>query len=101
MDNLNVGRHISGQFNEELEAVVNHVMHMGGLVESQLEQALVSVYDKNEELAEKVLANDYKINSMEVNIDDECTRVIAKRQPTAGDLRLVMAMYKPLGAPKR
>lgn len=96
MDNLNVGRHISGQFNEELEAVVNHVMHMGGLVESQLEQALVSVYDKNEELAEKVLANDYKINSMEVNIDDECTRIIAKRQPAASDLRLIMAVIKTI-----
>lgn len=96
MDNLNVGRHISGQFNEDLEGIINHVMHMGGLVEKQLTDALASVSDSDEELAKKVLGNDYLINNAEVQIDDECTRIIAKRQPAAGDLRLVMAIVKTI-----
>ena len=96
MDNLNIGRHISGQFNEDLERIINHVMHMGGLVEKQLTDALTSVCDADEELAKKVLENDYQINNAEVSIDDECTRIIAKRQPAAGDLRLVMAIVKTI-----
>jgi phosphate transport system protein len=96
MDNLNLGRHISGQFNEDLENVINHVMHMGGLVEKQLSDALTSVYDADETLAKSVLSTDYKINALEVSIDDECTRIIAKRQPAAGDLRLIMAIVKTI-----
>ena len=96
MDNMNVGRHISGQFNEDLENVINHVMHMGGLVEKQLSESLTAVYEADEELAKKVLANDYQVNSLEVSIDDECTRIIAKRQPAAGDLRLIMAIVKTI-----
>ena len=52
--------------------------------------------DADEELAKKVLNNDYQINNAEVSIDDECTRIIAKRQPAAGDLRLVMAIVKTI-----
>jgi len=96
MDNLNIGRHISGQFNEDLERVINHVMQMGGLVEKQLSDALSAVCDSDEDLAKKVLSSDYKINSLEVSIDDECTRIIAKRQPAAGDLRLIMAIIKTI-----
>jgi phosphate transport system protein len=96
VDNLNIGRHISGQFNEDLERIINHVMHMGGLVEKQLTDALTSVCDADEDLAKKVLNNDYQINNAEVQIDDECTRIIAKRQPAAGDLRLVMAIVKTI-----
>ena len=96
MDNLNIGRHISCQFNEDLENVINHVMHMGGLVEKQLSDSLKAVYENDKELAQKVLASDYKINNLEVSIDDECTRIIAKRQPAAGDLRLIMAVIKTI-----
>jgi len=96
VDNLNIGRHISGQFNEDLERIINHVMHMGGLVEKQLTDALTSVCDADEALAKQVLSNDYLINNAEVSIDDECTRIIAKRQPAAGDLRLVMAIVKTI-----
>ncbi|MGB1199001.1 MAG: phosphate signaling complex protein PhoU [Thalassotalea sp.] len=96
MDNLNLGRHISGQFNEDLERVINHVMQMGGLVEKQLSDALTAVGDADEELAQKVHKNDYQINNLEVSIDDECTRIIAKRQPAAGDLRLIMAIVKTI-----
>jgi len=96
MNSLNLGRHISGQFNEDLERVLNQVMHMGGLVEKQLSDALTAVSERDQELAKKVHQNDYQINSMEVNIDDECTRIIAKRQPAAGDLRLIMAIIKTI-----
>lgn len=96
MDNLQMGRHISGQFNEDLERVINNVMHMGGLVEKQLTDALTAVGQSDIELAKEVLSKDYKINAYEVNIDDECTRIIAKRQPAAGDLRLIMAVVKTI-----
>jgi phosphate transport system protein len=96
MDNMQIGRHISGQFNEDLERVINNVMHMGGLVEKQLSDALAAVGNRDEELAKQVLSNDYQINAYEVSIDDECTRIIAKRQPAAGDLRLIMAIVKTI-----
>lgn len=96
MDNQQIGRHISGQFNEDLERVINNVMHMGGLVEKQLADALIAVGNTDEELAKEVLNNDYQINAYEVSIDDECTRIIAKRQPAAGDLRLIMAIVKTI-----
>lgn len=96
MDKLNVGRHISGQFNEDLERVIHHVMSMGGLVEKQLKEAITAMIEGDEALAEEVLKNDYQINNFEVSIDDECTRIIAKRQPAAGDLRLIMAIIKTI-----
>ncbi len=94
MDNLNLGRHISGQFNEDIEAIINHVMQMGGLIEQQLSDALTAVNDTDADLVKKVIATDQKINQYEVDIDDECTRIIAKRQPAAGDLRLIMSISK-------
>jgi phosphate transport system protein len=96
MDNLQIGRHISGQFNEDLERVINNVMHMGGLVEKQLTDALAAVEQADVSLAKEVLTNDYQVNAYEVSIDDECTRIIAKRQPAAGDLRLIMAVVKTI-----
>lgn len=94
MDNMNLGRHISGQFNQDLENVRNQVLAMGGLVETQLEQALEAVSAENKELAEAVILGDVKVNQLEVSIDEEATQIIAKRQPTAIDLRLVMAIAK-------
>jgi phosphate transport system protein len=94
MDNLNLGRHISGQFNEDIEAIINHVMQMGGMIEQQLSDALTAVNDNDEKLVKKVIDTDHTINQYEVDIDDECTRIIAKRQPAAGDLRLIMSISK-------
>ena len=94
MDNTNLGRHISGQFNQDLEHVRNQVLAMGGMVETQLEQALEAVAATDKELAEAVIAGDVKVNQLEVAIDEEATQIIAKRQPTAVDLRLVMAIAK-------
>ncbi|ASM51296.1 phosphate transport system protein [Pseudoalteromonas espejiana DSM 9414] len=92
----NINKHISGRFNQELENVRNHVLSMGGLVEQQLSSALDAVSRNDAELAQKVRQNDYKVNAMEVSIDDECTRIIARRQPAASDLRLVVAIAKTI-----
>jgi len=94
MDNLNLKRHISGQFNTELENIRNHVLLMGGLVEKQLSDAISAISTLDAGLAEQVIKNDRKVNSFEVTIDEECTRIIAKRQPAAGDLRLIFAISK-------
>ncbi|GLT15450.1 phosphate signaling complex protein PhoU [Vibrio algivorus] len=93
---MQLGRHISGQFNVELESIRTHVLAMGGLVEEQLSLALHALYKHDSQLATKVKRNDDKVNQMEVAIDEACTRIIAKRQPTAKDLRLVMAIIKTI-----
>ena len=92
----NINKHISVRFNQELEDVRNHVLSMGGLVEQQLNSALDAVSKNDAVLAQKVRENDYKVNAMEVSIDEDCTRIIAKRQPAASDLRLVIAIAKTI-----
>lgn len=96
MENIKLGQHISQQFDEELEDIRNRVMAMGGLVEQQLSDAVRALSDIDAELAEVVITNDYKINAMEVAIDEECVQILARRQPAAGDLRLVIAVIKTI-----
>ncbi|MGI2854668.1 phosphate signaling complex protein PhoU [Shewanella algae] len=96
MENKNLNKHISGQFSAELEDIRNRVLAMGGMVERQLEQALDALGSLDTELAQKVIEGDHKVNGMEVMIDEECTRIIAKRQPAASDLRLVIAISKTI-----
>ncbi|MCL1160367.1 phosphate signaling complex protein PhoU [Shewanella chilikensis] len=96
MENKNLNKHISGQFSAELEDIRNRVLAMGGMVERQLEQALDALGSLDAELAQKVIEGDHKVNGMEVMIDEECTRIIAKRQPAASDLRLVIAISKSI-----
>ncbi len=96
MENQNLGQHISQQFNEELQDVRNHVLAMGGLVEQQLNDAITALVERDAELGEKVITNDHKVNAMEVAIDEECSRVLARRQPAAGDLRLLVAVIKTI-----
>jgi phosphate transport system protein len=96
MDKMNLTKHISSQFNEEIEQVRNHVMAMGGLIEQQLADALNAIASSDAELARQVIANDLKVNDWEIKIDHECTRIIAKRQPAASDLRLIMAIVKTI-----
>ncbi len=66
MDKMNMGKHISGKFNDELEAVRNRVLSMGGLVEKQLQDSLLAIQKGDIELAEKVLTSDHKVNKLEV-----------------------------------
>ena len=94
MDKLHLDQHISHQFNRELEDIRNKVMQMGGLVEKQVNDGLSALLEANNDLANEVAQKDYEINQLEVDIDEECTRVLALRQPAASDLRLIVAVIK-------
>ncbi|WP_394203526.1 phosphate signaling complex protein PhoU [Shewanella waksmanii] len=96
MENMNLNRHISGQFNAELDDIRNRVLAMGGLVENQLQEALNALVSLDADLAQKVIEGDHRVNDMEVSIDEECTRIIAKRQPAASDLRMIIAISKTI-----
>ena len=96
MRQVALNTHISGTFNTELENLRNSVLTMGGEVEQQLNHTLKAIRENNAGLAEKVVLNDLKINSMELQIDQECLRIIAKRHPTASDLRLIMTISKAI-----
>jgi phosphate transport system protein len=88
--------HISQRFNKDLEELRNGVLKMGGLVETQLSQAITAVVTGDSELGLKVARDDYKVNKLEVQIDEECSRVLATRAPAAGDLRLIVAIIKTI-----
>ncbi len=88
--------HISSAFNAELEDVRQKVLAMGGLVEQQIVDASRALREADAELAQEVIKADDKVNQMEVTIDDECSRILARRQPTASDLRLVYAVIKTI-----
>jgi phosphate transport system protein len=96
MSNLHLGEHISRQFNEELEDVRSKVLQMGGVVEEQFVKAMEALVANDNELAQSVIRNDVRINALEVEIDEECARIVARRQPAASDLRLVMAVIKTI-----
>ncbi|QJR80207.1 phosphate signaling complex protein PhoU [Alteromonas pelagimontana] len=96
MRQVALNTHISGNFNIELENLRNSVLTMGGEVEQQLIDTLSAIKTNNAGLAERIILNDLKINSMEVQIDEECLRIIAKRHPTASDLRLIMTVAKAI-----
>lgn len=87
-------QHISQKFNDELEHVKNHLLEMGGLVESQVGNAIKAIIDADSQLAINVRETDRRINQMEVAIDKECTSIIARRQPAASDLRFVISISK-------
>lgn len=96
MDKDQLGQHISQQFNEELEEVRNRVLAMGGLVEQQIQDAITSLVNGDVELADAVIRHDVKVNAAEVMIDEECSQIIARRQPAASDLRLLVAIIKTI-----
>ncbi|MDH3265686.1 MAG: phosphate signaling complex protein PhoU [Gammaproteobacteria bacterium] len=88
--------HISRRFNKDIEDLRNSVLAMGGLVESQLSQAIAAIVSGDSELGLQVASDDYKVNDFEVSIDEECSRILAIRAPTAGDLRLIVAIIKTI-----
>ncbi|MEL0630120.1 phosphate signaling complex protein PhoU [Psychromonas aquatilis] len=96
MENTNLSRHISGQFNAEIESVRNQVMQMGGLIEQQLGNALKAMCENDIELARKVIIKDTEVNDFELLVDQDCSRIIAKRQPAASDLRLILTIMKTI-----
>ncbi len=88
--------HISRRFNKDLEDLRNAVLAMGGLVETQLSKAIAAIVEGDSELGLKVAHDDYKVNNLEVNIDEECSRILATRAPAASDLRLIVAIIKTI-----
>jgi phosphate transport system protein len=86
--------HISQKFNEELNDAKKHLMDLGGLVEKQVSDALDALVETNSELAESVRREELNVDRMELLVDQECTRILARRQPAASDLRLVLMISK-------
>lgn len=91
---MNENTHLSTQFDTDLERLRSKVLEMGGLVESQINMTTKAYADNNIEAVLDVLENDSDVNAFEKSIDDDCIHIIAKRQPTASDLRLVMSISK-------
>ena len=87
-------KHLSTQFDTELNAVSSRVMELGGLVESQIRQAIYALSNFNAEAAHQVTEMESRVNAMEVEIDHDLSSIIARRQPTARDLRLLVAISK-------
>lgn len=87
-------QHISARFNTELESLRNQMLEMGGKVEQQLSAALDALMNMDSGEAEMIVGKDDEVNQMEMAIDEECATIIARRQPTASDLRLVIAIIK-------
>ncbi|WP_217591399.1 phosphate signaling complex protein PhoU [Burkholderia sp. GbtcB21] len=87
-------KHISSHFDAELQHLSSKFLEMGGIVESQLNDAIAALSRFDLDLVEKVVAKEHRLNEMEVEIDAECCNVIARRQPAASDLRLLMAISK-------
>jgi phosphate transport system protein len=90
-------KHISSQFDAELTGVSSRVLELGGLVESQTRHAVYALAQFSSEVADQVVATEKQVNALEVEIDAELASIIARRQPTARDLRLLMAISKITG----
>ncbi len=88
--------HTFKQYDAELEAVRAKVLEMGGLVEQQIVNAMDALVNANLSLAQSVIDSDHRVNGLEVQVDEDCSRIIARRQPAAGDLRMVMMMVKTI-----
>jgi len=91
-----VSEHIYKQYDSELESVRAKVLEMGSLVEQQIVDALEALTTSNAKLAKRVINNDHQVNALEIQIDEDCSHIIALRQPTAGDLRMVLMMIKTI-----
>ena len=96
METADLTHHISRRFNEDLERVRNRVLAMGGFVEQQLQKAITALVEGDSSLGEAVALDDSKVNTMEVSIDEECSRILATRAPAAGDLRVIVAIIKTI-----
>jgi len=91
---MNETTHLSTQFDTDLERLRSKVLEMGGLVETQINLTTKAYTENNSETVLDILENDSDVNAFEKSIDGDCIHIIAKRQPTASDLRLVMSISK-------
>jgi phosphate transport system protein len=91
---LNPMEHTSKRYDAELETVRSRVLQMGGLVETQITAAIEALSTGNLQLADQTIANDHRVNALEVQIDEDCAHIIARRQPAAQDLRMLVTVIK-------
>jgi phosphate transport system protein len=96
MPKMSFENHIMTQFDEELEEIRTQLMEMGGKVEQQLKDAIQAVIKADSSLAEEVIREERLVDEMEVDIDEACILIIARRQPAASDLRFVMMVTKAI-----
>jgi phosphate transport system protein len=96
METSDLSHHISRRFNEDLESVRAKVLAMGGFVEEQMRKAVAALVEGNSALGQEVVVDDQKVNDMEIAIDEECSRILATRAPTAGDLRVIVTIIKTI-----
>ncbi|MDD3885071.1 MAG: phosphate signaling complex protein PhoU [Gallionella sp.] len=89
-------KHTLTQYDNELEAMRRNVMLMGSLVANQIQRCMEALMTQDISLIEKIIADDHRVNGMEVEIDEKCVELIARRQPTANDLRMVMTIIKTI-----
>ena len=91
---MNESQHLSSQFDEDLSRLRTHVLQMGGLVETQVSGAIDAYTTGDGASVKSIVESDRKVNELEKAIDDDCAHIIAKRQPAASDLRLVLGISK-------
>ena len=96
METTDLSHHILSRFNADLEGIRSSVLKMGGLVEQQLHDGINALVNGDSRLGEEVARLDHKVNAMEVAIDEDCSRILATRNPTASDLRLIVAVIKTI-----
>jgi phosphate transport system protein len=96
METTDLSHHILSRFNEDLEGLRAGVLQMGGLVEQQLQDGVRALSAGDSRLGEQVARLDYRVNAMEVTIDEDCNRILATRNPTASDLRLIVTVIKTI-----
>lgn len=96
MKKFNYEGHTAHQFDVELNDIKHKVMNMGGLVESMVHNGLEALMTTSADLGNKVSTDDHRVNQFELEIDEECTRILARRQPAASDLRMVLTIIKTI-----
>lgn len=94
MEKLHLDQHISHAFNEDLEKLKAECLRMGGLVEKQLKGAIQALSNADSKIAEEIIFLERDVNAMEISVDEQCLRLLARRQPAASDLRLILVVGK-------
>jgi len=96
METTDLSHHILSRYNEDLQGLRSGVLQMGGVVEQQLQNGVKALYAGDSRLGDEVARLDYRVNALEVSIDEDCSRILATRNPTASDLRLIVTVIKTI-----
>jgi len=96
MSTEGLSHHISSRYNEDLERLRSRVLEMGGLVERQLTQAIGGITEPDARVMARVAQEELRVNQLERSIDEDCSRILATRGPTASDLRLIITILKTI-----